>query len=138
MDPATSAYLREFAVRLMREDFAEASSYLAPWLGEGEAGEFQLRDAVMEKTSEVLAELDGEDVGAPDGFDIDGNSSTIEDLQESGYDLPSELDPEQLEGWYFVSITADEEEWTLYDFWCAVMDIDGELVIGFYQVEDPD
>lgn len=137
----------KFAQTIVDEDFDAAHKFLAPWLQkEMSAEEFR---GVIEKWLWEMNEVWGiEELIFPDGFEIDGNSSTLSSLKEdmSWRDprkIPDEITEENFRKRMVIEFLPDEDDdrveldgW--FDFWFMLVETDGEFRVGFFEIEDVD
>jgi hypothetical protein len=88
-----------------------------------------------------------EDMPAPAEFTLDGNSCTLADLEPTDFGLPSQALPAKINDnnfrkWMVIEFQPDPEQETGYDacldLWMAVVDVGGEMKIGYYEPADPD
>ena len=96
---------------VIAQDARSARTCLAPWLE---------KDFSPARPKSII-EPRYEDMLAPAEFTLDGNSCTLADLE------PTDLGPEQDTGFD-----------ACLDLWMAVVDVGGEMKIGYYEATDPD
>ncbi len=142
---------KEFAVKfantITREDFTAAHKFLAPWL-QKEISETDFR-GVIEKWLLEINEIWGiEELIFPVEFEIDGNSSDLASLKETmswrePRKFSNDVTDENFRQWLVIKFLPAENDprveldgW--FDFWFALVETDGELRIGFFELADVD
>ncbi len=153
LDPAYHKFAEEFARKINAGDFQAATLFLAPWL-RGEITPDLLREMVETELRETGDAAELEKLIYPKDFQIDSNICTIDDLREirkRGYynrraerAISDEITSENFRQWLVIQFTPAEGEdaeldidaW--FDFWMAIVDVDGEYRIGYFEFEDPD
>ncbi|MEW6211838.1 MAG: hypothetical protein AB1631_26005 [Acidobacteriota bacterium] len=154
LDPAYLKFAEEFAAKINAVDFEAAHHCFAPWL-RGEITPEVLRQEVEAELRETADAAGLEELIYPESFEIDSNTCTIDDLRdlktrEYAYgrrvrrDIPDEITSENFRQWMVIQFTPAEGEdaeldvdaW--FDFWMAIVDVDGEYKIGYFEFEDPD
>ena len=141
-------FAHTFATRIIESDFAGAHKLLAPWLMQSVTPD-QIRAMIKKEVQEVAEanELEGE--MHPTSYEIDSNSCSLSDLKE----IPSYREPRQISDqineetyrkWMVIQFQPSEAEqdelgidaWL--DWWMMLVDVEGELRIGYFEIEDPD
>lgn len=153
LDPAYHKFAEEFARKINAGDFQAAKLFLAPWL-RGEITPDGLREMVETELRETGDAAGLEELIYPKDFQIDSNICTIDELREirkRGYynrrterAISDEITSENFRQWLVIQFTPAEGEdaeldidaW--FDFWMAIVDVDGEYRIGYFEFEDPD
>jgi len=136
MKTKTKEFLTELGRALAERKLDEACGYLAGWLPK--SARKRLKDELLAKELEVRSEFSDMEIGEPDGFNLDDNPSSAQELRDDGLDLPKEITESNFVRWCCLTVTADDEEWSLFDLWCAVVDEDGVYKVGYFEVLDPD
>lgn len=139
-----------FAQNIVRQDYSAAHEMLAPWL-QPEITPERLRQFVETELKEVGEGFDIEEIIYPKTYEVSGNSSSVADLLEersyitsrrSSESLPPEITEENFRKWLVIQfMPAPEEELELdawLDWWMALVELDGEYCIGYFEIEDPD
>ncbi len=138
MNDAVRSFLRIFARLLVEEDYVGAARCLAPWLLT-DGGARGLEKKILAKKQATVDAMAGfGEIGPPDGFNLGSNPLSIEKLRRRRGDMPAQVNAESFVAWCCVAVTADDEEWSLYDLWCAIVREEGRLCVGYHRVEDPD
>jgi len=138
MDPAHKLLGRQFADKIIARDFSAARALLAPWLQDSMTSA-ALQGVIEERLTEMMEYAECKTLTYPVGCDIDGNSCTLEDLQDDE-PFPPEVTPANFRKWMCLQFLADEsvaiDAW--FDLWMALVEVDGKLAVGFFKFEDPD
>jgi len=135
MDAKLNDFLEQLAEHLVVDEWDEVAEMLAPWLYESAS---DLRRQVREQAKATREDWEDADIGPADSFDIDDSALGLDQLRKEGIKLPREVTPANFKAWCRVTVQADEGEWSLYDLWCAVVEDEGSLVVGYFDVESPD
>ena len=133
MPEESDEFVKRLASALMGRDAHAMSGMFASWLQADEA-----QSQVESVEASTREEWDDVDIGTADGYDIDGNPMTAAELRDEGVALPAEIDDDNFHGWWCITVRADDGEWSLYDFWFALVSENGSVKIGYYEVTDPD
>ena len=133
MSKDSREFIGQLASALTGRDAETASGLFASWLSADEA--WSKVESVEAGTRE---EWDDVEIGAADGYEIDGNPMSASELRDEGVALPAEIDDDNFKGWWCITVQADDGEWSLYDFWLALITEKGSLKVGYYEVSDPD
>jgi hypothetical protein len=137
MEEAFQEIGSRFARSIIGHDLESARSCLAPWLSSKFSAEQM--DAVLQPRYE--------DMPSPAVFTLDGNSSTLADLEptEGGVPtvpLPSEITGENFRKWMVIEFHPDPKQETgfdaCFDLWMAVVSVEGKMMVGYYEAADPD
>lgn len=141
-------FAQAFATRIVESDFVAAHQMLAPWLIPAVTAQ-DLQALVQRKIEEVAEANDLEGELHPGSYDIDWNSSTLEDLKrQPSYreprQIPEEINEENYRQWMVIQFRPGQREqdelgidvWL--DWWMMLVDVKGEPRIGFFEIEDPD
>jgi hypothetical protein len=147
MKEAYKEFAERFAQTIVDEDFDAAHKFFAPWLQAAmPAAEFR---AVLENRLREMNEIwEIEELIFPDRFAIDGNSSDLAGLREaSDWRAPRKISDavtnENFRQWLVIQFMPDETDARVefdawFDFWLILVETDGALRIGFFELEDAD
>jgi hypothetical protein len=152
LDPSYRKFAEEFAAKINTGDFRSAHLRLAPWLRVEITPEV-LRREVEAELRETASAAGLEELIYPESFEIDSNSCTIDELRdlktrEYAYGrrvrraIRDEITAENFRQWMVIQFMPaedaelDVDAW--FDLWMAVVDVDGEYKIGYFEFEDPD
>ncbi len=112
MKDGVRTFLNQIADHLISRDSNNVMSFFAPWLDS--LAKEQFKKAIVDTKRRTREMIEDEEIGPPDGFELDENSSDIRELQEDfktdGILLPEEITPENFLGWWCISVTADDDE----------------------------
>ena len=136
MEREVQEVLYELSKCLLRERYARAAEFLAPWLRNEPSGDGleAVIQAQVVRTRETFADFD---IGPPDTVQLDDNLMNVSDLRRDGVVLPAELTDDNFLAWCCVSIQANEGERSLYDIWCAVVRVGDSVRVGYFEVSGP-
>lgn len=136
-----------FAKAVIAQDFDSAHSYFASWL-QKEFSPEELQSVIEKWLWEINEIWEIEELIYPADFSIGGNSSSLESLKaESDWREPRRFSPEltdeNFRQWMFIGFLPDENDERVeldgwFDFWMAVAEENGELKIGYFELEDVD
>ncbi|HEY7543268.1 MAG TPA: hypothetical protein VID27_00205 [Blastocatellia bacterium] len=154
LKPAYRKFAEEFAAKINAQDFEAAHRFFAPWLRDGIAPE-HLQEMVESELRETADAAGLEELVYPKTFRVDSNSCTIDDLREikkreyaygrrDRRAIPDEITADNFRQWTVIQFMPAEGEdaeldvdaW--FDFWMALVEIEGEYKIGYFEFEDPD
>jgi hypothetical protein len=123
MEREVQEILYEPSKCLLRERYARAAEFLAPWLENDPIGDGleAVIEARVARTRETFADPC---IGPPDTVQLDDNLMNVSDLRQDGVVLPVETTDDNFLAWCCISIQANEGKQSLYDIWCAVVPID--------------
>lgn len=141
-----------FANAVIVQDYDAAHQMLAPWL-QPVVSPARLREFVETELREVAEAAELDEMTYPSQFEIDGNSSTVDELRDlrsyrtsrrSNDEIPPEVTRENFRQWLRITFMPSEAEqleldvdaWL--DFWLILVETDGALRIGYFELEDPD
>jgi hypothetical protein len=136
-----------FAQTIVREDFAAAHKFLAPWL-QNEISPDDFR-GVIERWLVEINEIWGiEELIFPADFEISHNSSTLESLKEKESwreprNVSDEVTTENFRQWVVIKFLPAEDDSRVeldgwFDFWFILVETGGEFRIGFFELADAD
>ena len=136
MEREVQEILYELSKCLLRERYARAAEFLAPWLENDPIGDGleTVIEAQIARTRETFAEVY---IGPPDTVELDDNLMNVSDLRRDGVVLPVEMTDDNFLAWCCISIQANEGEQSLYDIWCAVVRVGDGLRVGYFEVSGP-
>jgi hypothetical protein len=109
----------------------------------------QLRESIEQEVKEVAEANELEGGLHPTSYEIDSNTCSLEDLKKppsyrEPRRIPEEVNEENYRQWMVVQFQpAPEEQDELgidawLDWWMLLVEEDGELKIGFFEIEGPD
>jgi hypothetical protein len=136
LDSKIKHLLDSLAGCLITQDYESAEAFLAMWLRDG--GTANIASAAKRQTKATRDMWFDHDLGDADSFELDDSLISVDELRENSDALPAQISAGNFKGWFSISVQSDEGEWSLYDFWCAVVEDDGQLVVGYYEIEVPD
>lgn len=136
MKEKTKEFLTELGGVIASRQLDQACEHLAAWLPKSAHKRFKAE--LLAKERQVRTEFSDVEIGEPDGFNLDHNPCSVNELRNNGVDLPSEITESNFVEWCCLTVTADEEEWSLFDLWCAVIEDDRTYKVGYFEVLDPD
>lgn len=141
-------FAETFAAKIIDSDFVAAHEMLAPWLMRSVTPE-QLRRLIQKEVQEVAEANELEGDLHPSSYEIDSNICTLRDLKAApSYKEPrhiaEEINEENFRQWMVIQFQPSEQEqdelgidaWL--DWWMMLVDVQGELRIGFFEIEEPD
>ena len=147
---AARAALERFARAIIAKDYRVAHACFADWL-KRQVSATRLQAAIEKQLGEIAeaAELDG--IVYPEDFSLSGNSCTLEDVRKDrsglyGIEPACDVSPEMTEAnfrhWMVIQFLpaegADIDVDAWMDFWAAVVEVDGQHLIGYFEIHDPD
>ena len=147
---AARVVLERFARAIIAKDYAAARACFAEWL-KRQVSEDRLRAAIEKQLGEISEAAELDRVIYPEDFSLDGNSCTLETIREDrselyGIEPVCEVSPEMTEAnfrcWMVIQFLPaedaeiDVDAWM--DFWTAVVEVDGQYLIGYFEIHDPD
>ena len=148
IDKTYEEFARDFATRVIESDFVAAHRMLAPWLAAVVTPQ-QIHDLIKKGVEEVKEanDLDGE--LHPTSFQIDYNSCTLQDLKEmpsyrEARKISEEVNDQNFRQWMVIEFQPTEQEQddlgidAYLDWWMMLVDVAGEIKIGYFDIEDPD
>lgn len=144
MEPSHRSFGEAIGAAIIAGDYDTLHSYLAPWLQETFTPA-ALRTVIEDRLREMMEYAECDELTYPVEADVDGNTSTIEDLRRApsyrpARDIPAEVTAENFRQWMSVQFLADDsveiDAW--FDMWLAVVEVDGRDAIGYFELEDPD
>ena len=140
-------FAARFAQAIVDEDFQMAHACFAPWL-QKEISPDDFRAAVEKWLWEINEVWEIEELIFPDEFSVSYNSSTLESLKQpmswrEPRRISEEVTDENFRKWMVIHFMPDEldervelDGW--FDFWFILVEIGGELRIGFFELADVD
>ena len=144
MDPVHQQFAEELGAAVLARDFDAAHAMLAPWL-QRETTPAGLRETIEARLREMMEYAGCDELTYPVGFDVDGNSSTVDDLRKERSwapprPIPAEVTPENFRKWACIQFLADDDvdidAW--FDLWMIMVEVDGRYGVGYFELEDPD
>jgi hypothetical protein len=144
---AEKEFAAEFARQIIAEDFVSAHRFLTPWL-QAEISPARLREAFENELREMNGYWDLDELIFPANYSVSWNSSTLDSLKEpmswrEPRSLSDMITRENFRRWMVIEFLPDENDERVefdgwFDFWCVIVEADGELKIGFFEFEDVD
>lgn len=136
-----------FAQTVIDEDFDAAHKFFAPWL-QREISPAGFRAVIEERLREMNEVWDIEELIFPDDFSVSRNNSTLADLTEpmswrEPRRISDQVTNENFRQWMVIQFLPAENDERIefdgwFDFWFILVETDGALRIGFFEVEDVD
>jgi hypothetical protein len=148
LESAYQDFGQTFANLIIKSDYSAAYQMLAPWLQINITQE-QLCWLIRQEIQAVAEanELEGE--YQPTHYELDSNSCTLQNLkQDYSYriarQIADEITEQNYRQWMVIQFQPTEQQqydlgidaWL--DWWMLLVDVDGELKIGFFEIEEPD
>ena len=137
----------KFAKTICEKDFAAAHNFLAPWI-QNEMSPEDLRGAIEKWLLEMNEVWGIEELIFPAEFEIDGNSSDLSGLKEERdwrepRKISAEITDRNFRQWMMIEFLPDENDSRVeldgwFDFWFILVETNGELRIGFFELADVD
>ena len=167
MNEAYKQFGDRFAQAIVARDYQAAHSMLAAWL-QKTITPAKLQEMIEKEVGEVCEAAELEELAYPETWEIDGNHSTIADLRDprsyvstrnSGWlgegrsysgtgdlakPIADEVTEENFRKWMCIQFMPSEEAQddldidAFLDFWMAVVEVNGQFKIGYFELEDPD
>jgi len=147
MNKEYAEFAARFAASIVGADFAAAHGFFAPWL-RAEVSADELRAEIETRLREMNEIWEIDELIFPAEFRVDGNSSTLASLKENhGWRAPRRISPkvtdENFRQWMSIEFLPDERDERVeldgwFDFWFILVETEGNLRIGFYELEDVD
>lgn len=141
-------FAQAFAVNIIELDFVAAHRMLAPWLMNSITPE-QLRRLIHKEVQEVAEANEIEGEYHPGSYEIDSNICTLQDLKETpsyrdARQIAEQVNEENYRQWMVIQFQPTQQEqeeldidaWL--DWWMIVVEVEGELRMGYFEIEDPD
>ena len=147
---AARVVLERFARAIIGRDYPAAHACFADWL-KRQVSEERLQAAIERQLGEISEAAELDRIIYPEDFSLSGNSCTLEDVREDrsglyGIEPVCEVSPEMTEEnfrhWMVIQfLPAEEAEIDVdawMDFWTAVVEVDGQYLLGYFEIHDPD
>lgn len=139
-------FAADFADTIIAQNFNAAQNFFAPWL-QTEVSSDDFRADLENELWAANAAWEIEELIYPEKFTISSNSSSVADLKQ--YESPNppklsdEMTDENFRQWMVIQFLPDEDDERIefdawFDFWLAIVEINGELKIGYYEFTEPD
>ena len=144
MEDAHREFAGRFGDAILARDYEAAHALLAPWLRRELTPE-GLREVIEARLREMMEYAGCDELTYPVGYDVDGNSSTVDDLREERSwapprPIPDEVTAENFRKWACIQFLADDDvdidAW--FDLWMIMVESDGRYGVGYFELEDPD
>lgn len=132
-----------FAESVRARDYETAHFMLASWLRE-EITTSALKDEIEKCLLEMADEWELEGLTYPDAHQVDSGVLSADDLRQPGMaskPVPDQLTAENFVHWMCIQFLAADDALDLdawFDWWMAVVRDQGELAIGYFEIQDPD
>ncbi len=140
-------FAADFARTIITQDFAAAHQFLAPWLQlEMSTSDLQAKFEKELWSMNEVWEID--ELIYPVDFSIDSNPSSLASLKaerdwSDSRNFSLQLSDENFRQWMVIEFLPDENDprtemdgW--FDFWMAVVEIENNLKIGYFEFLDVD
>jgi hypothetical protein len=150
MDKHFLDFADAFAAAVIDQNYESAHGFLAPWLRD-KITPADLSKFVENELKEIAEVWEFEQIYYPRAYNIDGNSSDLETLKEkrsyitsrrSNDAVPEEINNDNFRKWLVIQFMPEEEEEldldAYFDWWLLLADVNNELKIGYFEIEDPD
>jgi hypothetical protein len=149
-EAAARVVLERFARAIIARDYPAAHACFAEWL-KRQVSEERLLAAIEKQLGEISEAAELDRIIYPEDFSLSGNSCTLEDVREDrselyGIEPVCAVSPEMTEAnfrrWMVIEFLPaadaeiDVDAWM--DFWTAVVEVDGQYRIGYFEIHDPD
>jgi hypothetical protein len=150
MDTSTyREFVEQWGNAIVAKDGARTHAMLAPWL-QARQGPGALHELLLKGIRAYADEQwDGAQLQFFETFTVDGNDSfTGEDIERlkaepTGEfpDMAQEVTPANFRAWMVLSLAGPEDDEpvnAVADLWLAVVEVGGELRVGYYRLLDAD
>lgn len=147
---AARAALERFARAIIAKDYRAAHACFADWL-KRQVSEASLQAAIEKQLGEIAEAAELDQIVYPEDFSLSGNSCTLEDVRKDrsgiyGIEPTCDVSPEMTEAnfrhWMVIQFLpaedADIDVDAWMDFWAAMVEVDGQYLIGYFEIHDPD
>jgi hypothetical protein len=149
-EAAARVVLERFARAIIAKDYPAAHACFAEWL-KRQVSEERLQRAIEKQLGEISEAAELDRIIYPEDFSIDGNSCSLETIREDrsqlyGIEPVCAVSPEMTEAnfrrWMVITFLPaedaeiDVDAWM--DFWTAVVEVDDEYRLGYFEIHDPD
>jgi hypothetical protein len=139
-DPEFGTFLDRLGRAVVAGEFAVAYAMLAGWLQKSMTlDDFQSQ--IVEQCREIADIWDLSQTASPERFEVSQGDMSLDQLEQDSMDLPQEVTYDNFRGWACIQFQPDGEEdpeFGYFDWWLLVVEVDGELRVGYFQIEDPD
>jgi hypothetical protein len=147
---AARVVLEPFARAIIAKDYPAAHACFADWL-KRQVSEERLQAAIEKQLGEISEAAKLDRIIYPEDFSLDGNSCSLANIREDrselyGIEPICEISPEMTESnfrrWMVIQFLpaedADIDVDAWMDFWTAVVEVDGQYLLGYFEIHDPD
>lgn len=149
-EAAERVVLERFARAIIARDYRAAHACFAEWLKQ-QVSEERLQTAIEKQLGEIAEAAELEQIIYPEEFTVDGNSCTLDDVREDrsllyGIEpvcaVSAEMTEANFRRWMVITFLPaegakiDVDAWM--DFWTAVVEVDGQYRLGYFEIHDPD
>jgi hypothetical protein len=144
--PEIERFCERFGAAIVIGDYAAAHAALAPWLAAVWTPE-RLEGLVAAQLSDLAEVFDLEAPPALGHCGVDSNSLSLDTLRDeagaevSSGEFPDEITEANYRAWMCVELgTSDAggDRLGVCDLWVAVVEVDGELGVGYFEALEPD
>lgn len=145
--PEIERFCERFGGAIVGGDYAGAHAALAPWLGAVWTPE-RLEGLVAAQLADLAEAWDLEAAPALGRCGVDSNPLSLDALRDeagaevSSGEFPDEIVEAGYRAWMCLELRAsdagEEGELAVCDLWVAVVEVDGELRIGYFEALEPD
>ena len=148
MDDRHRSFVTAFAEQILSHDYTSAHGNLASWL-RAEITPERLQ-AFVQTEIDTTAEYGEWEPRHPDAFTLDSNPGwKVNDLRTStrfgerpsNETFPAQITEENFKIWLVAQFTSKDEEFdhiAWFDWWMALVEEDGELRIGYFEMHEAD
>ena len=139
--PEIEQFCERFGAAIVGGDYAAAHAALAPWLASAWTPE-RLEALVAAELADLVEVFELETTPALTGCGVDSNPLSLDELRDeagaetSSGEFPDEIAESAYRAWMCVELSA--AEYAVCDLWVAVVEVDGELRVGYFEALEPD
>lgn len=147
---AAGAVIAQFAEAIIARNYPAAHACFADWL-KRQVSQARLQKAIEKQLAEICEAAELDEMIYPEDFRVDGNACTLADVREDraalyGISPVCPVSPEMTEAnfrkWMVLEFLPaegaeiDVDAWM--DFWAAIVEVEGQYRIGYFEIHDPD
>jgi HD superfamily phosphohydrolase len=134
-------FSESFANTIISREFDRALQYFAPWL-QNEFSTEDFRKTIENELQEMNKIWEIEQIIYPESFEISTNPCSFSELKKI-VKFPKELTDENFRQWMVIQFLPDEEDERIefdgwFDLWLAIVELNGELRIGHFEIKEVD
>ena len=136
-------FAADFSQTIIDQDFTAAHQFLALWL-QNEISSDDLKAKFEAELWEMNCYWDISELIYPQKFHLEWNSCDWQTVKKYANHEPNlEMSEEIFRKWMAIEFLPDENDERIefdgwFDFWLAIVEINGELKIGYFEFEDVD